>query len=351
MPNHRPAEVRGALLIIDQEPVRRAAADEVRSLFARLRRARRKVEDFEAIDQPAFARWLRSEFHELVTGINALTARVTDAEDLVREVQTIRLAVGCSYHQAYVNAMERRRLGEPDREAERDGCETGENSDGRGPAGDGEEEGRARGPGAGEDGIGGEDDVNGGAEGSEFARGRSADGDDGAGLLRKARNALDGVADSLKSKYRELARLLHPDLRFGGDAWTNDLWARTQTAYAERDLRGLDDLLVLSRVSLGSDAGGESVSDMKSAAAFLKKSLSAVRRQTTRLKRDMAWGFSGQQDRARLQRRISYDLESERDELSERLEALEAQLARWSVPPRPRRSSPSRRRSSWDLDF
>lgn len=345
MPSPSNNEAGAALLIIDQTPIRRRAADEVRTLFSRLRQARRKVEDFESVDRPAFARWLRNEFHESLNQIGELQTKVDDAEDLVHEVQMIRFAMGCSYHQAYVNAMERKRLSDEATQDSREGEErertrtSDDFYDERDEDERNSEHGAERA------------DASGTEDRSETGSRGSAGEDEVPGLFRKAKDALGNVADKLKSKYRELARLLHPDLRFGGDAWTNDLWARAQSAYSEKDLRELEDLLVLSRVSLGPDAGQESVSDMQSAAVFLKKSLAAVRRQTTRLKHDMAWDFAALADRTRLKRKISYDLENEHDELRERLDVLEAQLARWSVPPARRSSNHTRRRSSWDLDF
>lgn len=342
MPSNREDEARRSLLIIDQEPIRRGAADEIRSLFSRLRQARRKVEDFESVDKPAFARWLRVEFHEPLVEINSLQTKVSEAEDILHEVRMIRLAMGCSYHQAYVNAMRRRRSGEDAPEWE------GFDDQGPGTRSDDPDGKDDAGAGAGSGAEAADNDDE--ADGEPSAEQAACD-DDGVGLFRKAKEAFGNIADSMKAKYRELARLLHPDLRFGGDAWTNDLWARAQAAYAEKNLRELDDLLTLSRVSLGPEASRESVSDMKSAASFLKKSLASVRRQIAGLKQDMAWEFASLKDRTRLKRRISYDLENEYDELRERLDALEAQLARWSVPPA-RRTSPSRRRrSTWDLDF
>ncbi|MCM2280408.1 MAG: hypothetical protein NDI61_01020 [Bdellovibrionaceae bacterium] len=366
MPSRPRSEAGTALIVIDQEPIRRQAADEVHRLFQRLRQARHRVETFEAVDRPAFARWLHSEFHESLHETQKLQAKVFEAESLVHDVQMIRFATGCSYYQAYVNVMERRRLEElvDDAFGEDfgDGDENEREESSRERA---NRNGRARQEFEDEDESDFEDDEETSSRSSSARAkgtgGNRIDGDDDGdgtdeGLLRKTRRAFASVSDSLKQKYRELARLLHPDLRFGGDEWTNDLWARAQAAYSEQNVRELEDLLILSRVSLGENAGQESISDMQSATRFLKKSLAAVRRQVTRLKNDLAWDFNALKDRTRLQRRISYDLEMESDELRERLDVLEAQLARWSVPPRTRdrgtktRRSP-RRRSSWDLDF
>lgn len=347
-----PPEACKALLIIDQEPIRRQATAEVVALFKRLRKARRRVEDFESLDQPAFARWLSSEFQDILDEVGRLQVRVVEGESLIEEVRMIRFALGCSYHQAYVNAMERRRLG--DELGDDDDVEEDESGHG---LGEDLREGESRGE-EGEPFTRCADEHEDERDTESDRRESKETGDEG-GLFRRLRETKDDISDlgrRLKRKYRELACLLHPDLRSGGDAWTNDLWARAQAAYAARDMREIEDLLILSRVSFGNGTEEESVSDLWGAAKILKKSLLGVRRQIARLKLDMAWEFSVNPDRTRLRRRISYDLESERDELSERLEEVEAQLARWSVPPSRSSSSRSmgagrRRRSSWDLDF
>src|SRR3954465_5245679 len=116
-----------SLLVIDQEPIRGAAKDEVGHLYAKMRQLRRQIDEFETVDKPAFMRWLRYEFHDQLSELNALQEKLIEAEEIVSEVQVIRHALGCSFYDAYVNAMERRSLAaehaEENQEGEKDGEE------------------------------------------------------------------------------------------------------------------------------------------------------------------------------------------------------------------------------------
>jgi hypothetical protein len=332
------------LLIIDQEPLRDSATSELQTLFQKMRDAREAMERFESIDKPAFSRWLRYEFHDQLAEINNLQDKVNHAEEITQEVQMIRFALGCSYYDAYVNTMERRNL-------------EGETPEGRFDGGENEASGQEFTDDEARENESSEQNASGDEQEKRRSstRERKKDYEDTeplGGLWAKMKEAAGDAFDSIKQTYRELARLLHPDLRDGGDTWTDELWHRTQAAYHEGDKRQLGDLLVLARVSLGEFGADTSVWDLRAAVLQLRKTIRDLRKRMTALKQDMEWEFTLLKDRTRLHRRISYDLDYQNEELTMRLEALEAQLARWSVPAaRSRSRSRGRTRSSYDLEF
>lgn len=337
-----------ALLIIDQEPIRQSATKEMQTLYSKMQNLRGKIENFETKDRPAFTRWLRTEFNDQLTELADLQDRLGDAEDLANEVQMVRFALGCSYYDAYVNAMERRRkgvsfeesfgLGNEDEETEDfEGFES--NSKRRSEANDEKSSRR------------GESFEMHDSDGPGSEQASKSDESDQS-FWSKIKTSAKSAGQSIKARYRELARLLHPDLRGGGDPWTKELWERTQAAYNEGNDQELEQLLVLAKVSAGDDSTDSSVWDLRKSVLFLKKALRELRSEVRLMSQDMAWGFIGLKDRTRLRRKISYDLEYQQDEALERLENLEAQLARWSVPPARRsKTRPGTPRSNWDLEI
>ncbi len=347
-----------SLLIIDQEPIRNAAKDEITSLYGKMRRLRSQIDGFESVDKPAFMRWLRHEFQGQLNELNSLQEKLIEAEEIVSEVQTVRLALGCSYYDAYVNTMERRNLlsqSEDYEEEEEQFARGGFKSKG---AKDGsrvdEEADECNSMGDTDSDEAGESKENVGKNSGTDREAKS----ESLGFWSAVRERTGVAFESLKQKYRELARLLHPDLRGGGDSWTHELWQRTQKAYSEKDPKQLNEILILARASVGEIGNDSSVWDLRQATDQLKKILRDVRKEFNQLKQEMAWGFTHEADKTRLRRRIAYDLEYQQDEISTRLEALDGQLARWSVPTsrastqrRARSRASARQRSAWDLDL
>lgn len=347
-----------ALLIIDQEPIRHGAIGELHEAYAKLRRLRQRLEVFASTDQPAFAHWLRTEFRDELAATARLQTKVDDLEDIVAGVQMIRFAMGCSYHQAYLHFMRRR---VHDVAATRENRTNEENGDEQAwDADDGFRTDREKNPRDGESAArstkrdhakrkrgNGDKHGDAAAGGSGFA-GRDARDTDrasdsendrendnnasSAGFFGKLKRATQSTSASLKRRFRELARLLHPDLRGGGDSWTRELWHLAQMAYNSGDLDELEHLLALSRVSFSATESDSSVSELRSALAFLRHSATQLRREINQLRSDLAWDFSNLADKTRLRRRISYDLDYEHEELSERCQELEGLVARWSVP-------------------
>lgn len=338
-----------ALLIIDQEPIRQSATKEMQTLYSKMQNLRGKIEEFESKDRPAFTRWLRTEFSDQLKDLADLQDRLGDAEDLANEVQMVRFALGCSYYDAYVNAMERRRkglsfeesFGTDDESEDNENFDSSESSCGSRSEKKSSEKS---------------------TEGESFEMHDSEDDSDDQAADKKSsdqnfwskiKSSAKSAGQSIKARYRQLARLLHPDLR-GSDPWTKELWERTQAAYSEGNDQELEQLLVLAKVATGNSSGDSSVWDLRKGVLFLKKSVRELRSEISVMSQDMAWGFIGLKDRTRLRRKISYDLEYQHDEALVRLENLEAQLARWSVPPARRsrtRPSPGGSRSNWDLEI
>src|SRR5690606_666866 len=90
--------------------------------------------------------------------------------------------------------------------------------------------------------------------------------------------------ERLRNIYRELARMLHPDLRPGPGERTEtdrdrlELWYEVQHAYGQRNLAVLETLKTLVRIRLGGGIDGERVSDLKDAVRYYEDSFGPVER-------------------------------------------------------------------------
>src|SRR5437016_13243296 len=81
-----PRKVTRTLLVIDQIPLRRAAAAECTQMMKRLERAKAEWNRFEREDRPAFERWMAATFGSMMTSLRDLEARVAEKAELIREV-------------------------------------------------------------------------------------------------------------------------------------------------------------------------------------------------------------------------------------------------------------------------
>jgi hypothetical protein len=80
---------RGAreMIVIDQQPLRAAAAGECSTAMVRLEKARGAWHRFEREDKPAFGRWRAREFGPLLSQAREVEMRIRENEALVHEVE------------------------------------------------------------------------------------------------------------------------------------------------------------------------------------------------------------------------------------------------------------------------
>ena len=75
------------LVLIDQEPLRRSAADCCTRAMRRLEQARTGWHRFERKDKPAFVRWRAREFGALLTTAREVETKIREGQELVHEVE------------------------------------------------------------------------------------------------------------------------------------------------------------------------------------------------------------------------------------------------------------------------
>src|SRR6476659_5525053 len=75
------------IIVIDQRPLRSAAAAECSVAMDRLERARVAWHRFEREDKPAFIRWRAREFGTLLSQAREVETRIRESQALVHEVE------------------------------------------------------------------------------------------------------------------------------------------------------------------------------------------------------------------------------------------------------------------------
>ena len=310
-----------ALIVVDQEPLRRAAAGQCAECLAGIDQARADLARFEREDRPAFARWMAATFGQTMTDIRRLEVQYAEKAGLAEAIEMEMILGGSqTHHEAYLVVMKRR-----ERVA-------------RGFAPEPEEE-----PHAADASLADEDDDD------DMDRFRWADkfeeycaqelGVNPEQLNRREYDALfkdfkrtlpakdagpkprkaappphakagSGVVpqEAVKELYRRLVRRLHPDTRSDGDATVEEVWHEVQAAYADGNVERLEALLAFVNVREERFGPHTSLAQMRAVFADLVRTLHALRRSIAEARKTPAWNFTRTLDRVGLERQTRADL-------------------------------------------
>jgi hypothetical protein len=302
-----------SLLVIDNQPLRKKAQRDYQKATRDLDNARAETERFHSQDKPLFTRWLHANFGPLITEMRELQVKLNKAQDLVNEVQQEYFFGGhASIAQAYKIVQHRR--AHPDEEPESQSfTDADENEEFR----------------------------------REFEEAmREAEGD-----FQQHRNSRQSAPPSrqrgqLKQLYRKLARRLHPDNGRKLSPHEKELWHRTQTAYEAGHVDVLETILNLLDVD-EKGTRNASVSTLLRLTADLKKSLRAIKRELTSLRRDVAWNFSRRDDHSQVASSTQATLLSDREKLLWLLNKYTEQIERWDSQSRVKGKRVHSRRANW----
>jgi hypothetical protein len=353
---HPPAPKKWAksfhLIVIDQEPIRKAAASECSRALAQLEKARAEWRRFDREDRPAFERWMASTFGGLLTKIREVEAKVREKEMLAAEVEMEAMFGGRGGYAAYKRVMDHRASPQGD----------ARNFDGAPPPQD-------EGDWAGEDPDAEDydEDFDPFEEEllfEEFARvvmginpdrlsdreydrlfkefrehvlkkEKAAQGQpppfQGSASSAAPPVAVKSEAGRIKELYRLLVRRLHPDLRADRDAEVSHFWHDVQEAYEQGNLERLEMLLALTDLQANAVGDHTSLFQIRAAHKELRRAFQALQRSLSQAKKDPAWKFATmtnrQQVRAGIQRRLESELRDHEADLAE----LDEQIARWEA--------------------
>lgn len=119
-------------------------------------------------------------------------------------------------------------------------------------------------------------------------------------------------SERMKLLYRQLARLLHPDLRGTKNSgkmapWQLQLWSKAQESLEQKDLEKLEDCLRMARFRLN-ELRSLTIGEILECRKNLEKEFRALSASARWMKREVAWNFSTKKVTASLVSKIAEDL-------------------------------------------
>lgn len=329
------------IVLLDQRPLRRKAASECSQAMARLEKAKADWKRFQQEDQAAFSRWVASTFGALLSQVREIEATVRAREALVQEVEMEMMFGGARSPRAAYGKVQHRR-DNPQPEADPQSAP---------PPPRGEEESFEDGP------FGGLPEFEQEMLFEDFLRVVMGMNPDRMNEKKYEQMFADFKANvfgqerpepapaptpqpehsRLKELYRLLVRRLHPDTKADNDTAVSVIWHEVQEAYSDGNVERLEMLLAMTDLQANATGEHTSLSQMRSVLAELRRSFNALQRNLRAAKKDPAWNFCGLADRSALEKRVRSELESRFQWHEGLLQTLDAQIARWSAPPKARK--------------
>jgi hypothetical protein len=176
--------------------------------------------------------------------------------------------------------------------------------------------------------------------------GKNARGNRGADEQASAARQKEGPS-RLKELYRVLVRRLHPDMRADTDPDVSALWHEVQQAYADGNVERLEMLLAFTDMQAEGVGHQTTVGQMRAVLREIRSSLHALLRTLSGAKREMAWDFARNTNRAPLEQKLRRQMERDIAAREAQLRELEEFIGSWSVSARRR----SRRRAMVEDEF
>ena len=346
----RDESIVAALVWIDQQPLRRAAAADCNAAMAELERARAGWHQFEHKDKPAFARWRAREFGPLLSRAREVEVQIREHQALIDEVEIEMRRLFQDPHTAYQRVMFRR--ADPVAAAEQEAARARSGgSDATRKVSEFEQEALfqewvQRSLGTNPDKMDdeaystsfeafkthmfrsapAEPQRHNTSRGPEQQRPRDDSDSD------EAPEEHDEPDARVKELYRTLVRRLHPDLRADGSAAVSALWHEVQEAYAASDVARMEILLALCEIGANPMSDETTLSQMRSVFAELTRALGALEMSLEEAEREDAWDFARVGATDQLRARVERELKSELATRTLRLNVLARTIADWAQP-------------------
>jgi hypothetical protein len=370
-----------SLVVINDKPIRKKAVARCRSLLKKYRGLKRELEVFEKTDKPMFTAWLNTTFSTIMGTIRALREENTQTANLIKIIEMVRTVRKVRPQEAYEEAMQIKddplkveelfsaQYGDigGEKPFDEDACSPDDDDDwedydfgdeekgGEGmPGGDGGREFRGDGDFEYLDDRDLESfffdflhDIPGYEEiltndklfnqmfrqfKSQFFKtpGDESSGADQAPLFETVEPKADDAG--IKSLYRTMALLLHPDNQAAPDEEKKELWFKVQDAYRSRNLEELKALHALSGIQDGRVTDQCSVSQMMRIQDDHGEQIAVLRQIIGKKRKDPAWNFSGTGDKAALYRTTLAELNRTLEEETRNKRYYTGLLKKWSEP-------------------
>jgi hypothetical protein len=342
------------IVLVDQEPMREAAAADCTSAMARLERARVRWHRFERKDKPAFVRWRAREFGALLSTAREVEVQIRDCQALVHEVEMEMRRGFKDAHGAYQRVMFRRQ--NPSTETEEEIEVPREGRGGSRKLSDFEKEALfqewvQRSLGTNPDKMDDEaysttfeafkshmfrsplEEMRSENTSRRATRARMTQRLEGKEEVEEEVEVERKVDARVKELYRILVRRLHPDLRADASAAVSALWHEVQEAYAASDVARMEILLALSDIESNNMGAQTSISQMREVLAELERALRALEKSLLEAEGEDAWNFAQCGPNSDLRLRVQRQLKSELAARTMRLDVLTKTIASWAQGP------------------
>ena len=341
------------LVLIDQDPLRRAAAADCTDVMRSLECAREGWHRFEHKDKPAFARWRAREFGPLLSKARETEERIRESQALIHDVEMEMRRCFQDAHSAYQRVMFRRgNPSAPDIEEPTAGHGAGSNGSGAArKLSEFEQEALfqewvQKSLGTNPDKMDDEAySTTFEAFKSHMFRSAPPDPPPRNTQARSQRERITPEQESaqedeptaidvrVKELYRTLVRRLHPDLRADGSAAVSALWHEVQEAYAASDVPQLEILLAVTDIRLNPMNDQTSLSQMRAVVVELHRALSALEKSLEEAEREDAWDFARTGPDENLRVRVERELKTDLANRTARLQLLTRTIEVWAQGP------------------
>lgn len=130
----------------------------------------------------------------------------------------------------------------------------------------------------------------------------------------------------LRSTYRKLARLLHPDMQAESSVifqeWSLKMWQKVQTCYKARDHQGIRRLELICMAELG-NLSDLTLDEIYESSLVFAEELEALKKNLRSYRKHPAWRFSSRRGYEALTMRISRELKKRFGPLEAEVKAME----------------------------
>lgn len=337
----------GAVVWLDQEPLRETVAADCTRAMARLGRARADWHRFERKDKPAFARWRAREFGALLSTAREVEEQIRAAQTLVHEVEMEMRRIFQDPFSAYQRVMFRR--AHPAEVAEEETEFSPDEGEARNKVSDFEKEALFQEWVKGALGTN-PDKMDDEAYSTSFEAFKShmfrgpTEETQRRNPGRPRRNQQMSEAsveeeeittpkdDRVKELYRRLVRRLHPDLRADGSAAVSALWHEVQEAYAASDVARMEILLALSVIETNRMVD-QTLSQLHGVRAELGRAVRALEKSLLEAEGEDGWDFARIGPNTDLRLRVERQLKSDLAARTLRLDLFTRTIAEWARGP------------------
>jgi hypothetical protein len=314
--------VSGPPMLVDGEPVRRAARQAHEKVRAQMEVMENQIKNFEQKEVPAFQRWMHLNFGPELAELRETESAAASKEMILDKVDYYQFEGNISPAHAY--AKVKSEMADPDRKM--DAYPPDENdadSDFAGLSAEDEEDLRDA-----YEAASNMFEKETGSRAPDFESFKTAIGMEKK-QAKSSQNRMDPKQSRIKTLYRLIARSLHPDCSDQFSLREQRLWHRAQEAYKAGDVVALEAVLSHIEAAAAGPLFASSVSDLMENTREMRMRMSYLEEDLQQARQHPAWRFTQKNQNQlrslhkRIKKEITLSLQQIRRDLAAAEEALQ----------------------------